>query len=357
MSRLAVSLCAVVLFGALAAPAMTADVRYRITDLGELANDRMRAVTFTSGINDRTEVVGQSFNAQLQARAYLWRGGQMTDLGDMGGQLSALEAFAINKKSQVVGGGIDRSGTPRAFFWEKNRMIDLALLGNGVKGAFAWSINSHGDIVGAGYNAAGMLRAVRWVKRKPLELGALPDGRAAVQAFGISDKGQVVGYLAPGGKVSFAHAFSWKAGKFVDLGTLPRTNLSFANAVNEQGQVVGQSYDTTVPGTSRAFLWEDGTMLDLGVAAAAHTRSEARAVGKKGTVVGMSGIASDTVGWIWREGVIQDLNKLVMTSDASRPYVRLTSALAINDREQITAEGVDQRTPGALRAYLLTPAR
>ena len=75
----------------------------------------------------------------------------------------------------------------------------------------------------------------------------------AVQAFGINDRGQVVGYLSPGGVVGFPHAFMWEKGKFTDLGTLPRTNLSFANAVNEKGQVVGQSINTLLPGTSRAF--------------------------------------------------------------------------------------------------------
>lgn len=55
--------------------------------------------------------------------------------------------------------------------------------------------------------------------------------------------------------------------------------------------------------------------------------------------------------------MIRDLNKLISLSDPNRTFVQLTSALAINEREEITAEGTDRRYPGSLRAYLLKPAK
>jgi probable HAF family extracellular repeat protein len=357
MKSLAVSACTILLFGAATTAVAAKATYFQITGLGNLANDPANGATFVSALNDRGEAVGQSFDKNLQARAYLWRDRKMTDLGDFLGRLTGLEATSINQRSQVVGSGLARTGNARAFFWDHGVMLVLPSLWVGGNGTYAWNINDRGDIVGAAIDTAGVLRAIRWVAGLPVAIGNMPDGRIAVQAFDINEHGQIVGYAAPGGKVAYAHAFSWKSGKFTDLGTLPRTQLSFANAVNDKGQVVGQSYDTTRPGTSRAFIWEDGVMQDLGVPVSSHTRSEARAISKKGSVVGTSGVGTVAVAWLWREGVIRDLNKLITPSNPNRAFVKLTGALAINDREEITAEGVDSRHPGSLRAYLLTPTK
>jgi probable HAF family extracellular repeat protein len=361
MVRLPTALCVAVFLCSVSPHATAADLRYRLTDLGDLTSDRMHGVTFVSGLNDKGEIVGQSFNNQFRARAFLWQSGRMIDLGDLGslgGQPPTLAAFAVNRHSEVVGtamGSVSPSPT-RAFYWRRGRILDLGTLRSSGTDTFATSINSRGDIVGAGYRSPGDLRALRWVRGVPVEIGTLPDGRAAVQAFGISDRGEVVGYLSPGGTVSFAHAFIWKAGKFTDLGTLPGTNLSFANAVNERGQVVGQSLNTNAPGTARAFLWEAGTLLDLGKAAPAHRSSEARAINKRGTVVGTSGAGAAAVAWIWREGITRDLNKLIAADDRSQSFVQLVKANGINDRDEIVAQGYDRRRGNAaVRGYLLSP--
>lgn len=357
MNRFASAACAVLLLGAAVTSSAATASYFQLTDLGDLANDKLRSATFVSGLNERSEAVGQSFDTQLRARAYLWRGGKLTDLGDSLGILTGLEAFAINKKSQIVGGGKLSTGVARAFLWDRNVLLILPSLWPAGKGAYAWNINDRGEIVGAGVDNAGVLRALRWVAGIPFVLGNMPDGRSAVQAFDINERGQIVGYVGPGGNAAYAHAFSWQAGKFTDLGTLPRTQLSVANALNDKGQIVGLSYDTTRPGTSRAFIWEGGVMQDLGMPIATHTRSEARAISKKGSVVGSSGVGTVAVAWLWQDGVVRDLNKLISPGDPNRPFVQLTGALAINDREQITAEGTDRRYPGSLRSYLLKPAK
>lgn len=249
MTRLALRLIAAVLLVCTCQSSIAAGlsaVRYRLTDLGDLTSTRARGVTFVSGINEKGEIVGQTFNDQSQARAFLWQKGRMTDLGDLGlanGQTPILSAFAVNKDSRVVGtsmGGTSPSPI-RAFYWDHDRIRDLGTVGGMGNDTFATSINEHGDIVGAGYRSPGDLRALRWMKKGPVELGGLPDGRVAVQAFGIGEH-------------------------------------------------------------RRAFLWEEGTLLDLGKAASKHTSSEARAINKDGTVVGVSGTGSVTVAWVWREG-------------------------------------------------------
>ena len=354
MKRLAACACTILLFG-MATTASAAS--FQLIELGNQAKDPANGATFVSAVNARREIVGQSFDDQLHARAYVWRKGKLTDLGDALGTLTGLEATAINKRSQIIGGGLSRTGAARAFLWDHNIMVVLPSLWTTYKGAYAWSINDKGEIVGAGIDNAGVLRALRWVAGIPFTLGKMPGGRSPVQAFDINEHGQIVGYVGPGGKVPYARAFSWKSGKFTDLGTLPGTHVSFANALNDKGQIVGQSYDINKPGTSRAVIWEDGAMLDLGMPVSTHTRSEARAIGKKGTVVGTSGVDTVATAWLWQNGRIFNLNKLIASSDPNRAYVTLTSAVAINDRNEITAEGIDRRYPGALRAYLLMPAK
>lgn len=362
MARLSSLLVAIVFLAQLNS-GLAADVRYRITDLGDLTRDRQHGVTFVSGINEPGDVVGQTFDDRLRARAFMWRDGRMTDLGDFGsinGEAPALSAFAINKRRDIVGTAVGSGATSmaRGFLWSHGLIVNLGTLRASNTDTFAAAINEHGDIVGAGFRSAGDLRALRWILGIPTELGGLPDGRVAVQAFGINGHGEIVGYLSPGGPAAFAHAFLWKQGKFTDLGTLPGTNLSFANAVNEKDQVVGQSLKTSLPQAARAFLWEAGTLLDLGKAAPSHTTSEARAINKQGTVVGTSGSGATKAAWIWQEGVTRDLNALVAPDDPGRGFVQLQLAAGINDKGQIAAQGYDRRRGSAIvRGYLLTPVK
>jgi probable HAF family extracellular repeat protein len=363
MSRFAALVSLAVLSCAFAAQGIAANKgHYKLTDIGDLTKSRKATVTFASGINDSGDIVGQSFNDQLKGRAFLWQKGRMVDLGDiglLGGFPASLSAFAVNKHDTVVGTamGTGSNTDTRAFRWTLGLMLDIGTLRGQGLGVFASAINNKGDIVGAGFRSPGDLRALRWILGAlPIELGGLPDGRVAVQAFGVSDKGDIVGYLSPGGNVSFAHAFIYKSGKFTDLGVLPGTTLSFANAVNERGQVVGQSLNTLVPDTGRAFLWESGALLDLGAAAPSHTRSEARAINKKGVIVGTSGVSTLSVAWIWSDGVNTNLNTLIDPKDPNRAFVTLTKANGINDKGQIAAQGIDSRLGATnVRSYLLSP--
>ncbi len=109
-------------------------------------------------INDSGQAVGYSSNSLAQqSQAVLWSNGQTTDLGNLGGNISA--AIGINNKGQVVGFGntTGNGGLNHGFIWEDGKMADLNSL---IPGYYRWflqqvsGINDRGQIVGQGINRA-----------------------------------------------------------------------------------------------------------------------------------------------------------------------------------------------------------
>jgi probable HAF family extracellular repeat protein len=80
----------------------------------------------------------------------------------------------------------------------------------------------------------------------------------------INEAGDVVGFSNPPGDddgIFIARAFLWsRSGGIRDLGTLPGDQTSQALGINARGDVVGVSVG---PNGARAFLWRDGVMRDL----------------------------------------------------------------------------------------------
>ena len=147
--------------------------------------------------------------------AFLWDKGKMTDLGTLGGTITA--PFAINSRGQVVG----QSNLPgdqgwHGFVWSHGKLTDLSLRGN------------------------------------------------VADANWISDGGDVVGFSnLPGDQVY--HAFLWTQQQMTDLGTPPGHECAIAYGVNSRRQAVGPSYGTCdVVSRRSAFISENGgPMADL----------------------------------------------------------------------------------------------
>jgi len=162
------------------------------------------------------------------------------------------------------------------------------------------------------------------------DLGTLGSGDAS-WALGINDLGEVVGYsrVSPG---SPPHAFLYRSGTMVDLGTIAGIE-SAASAINDRGEVVGVS-EAIGPGgdlTDTAFLYSNGEMTDLG-AAFGFAISQANDINDRGEIVGTDGL---TRAFLYGNGAMTIL-----------PTPGVSFANGINDLGQVvgtmqTASGQD----------------
>ncbi len=359
--------------------------QYRVHALPTLGGT---AVNGANSVNDRGWLAGSSdLPGDAITHAVLWRDGQLTDLGTLGGPNSAI-AFPTHSDRFVVGiaetadinpYGEDWScdaffvGPPThhdclGFVWEDGQLSRLPTLG-GYNG-FAAGSNHAGQIVGWAEDRTVdptcvapqvlQFRAVLWdaATRRPHELSPLP-GDSTSAAVAINDRGQVVGIsgacgTAVGG-VSAAHAVLWNPhSPPIDLGNLGGTQWNTPDAINDRGVVVG--FANVSEGASaatlepHAFVWSaESGIRDLGTLPGDQI-SEAEAINNRGEIVGLacqSGFV-DCHAVLWVDGRISDLNDLAKGISGT-----LVNAGDINDRGEIA--GAATTSSGASVPYLATP--
>ena len=361
----------------LAAVALADDLEYRILDLGTLGGNQSEAL----GLNDRSQAVGWSRDAEGRMQAFLWQNGTMSGLGFLPGGTSSV-ATAINESGDVTGYSQVSPTNSHAFLFSSNVLADLGTLG----GPNSWgrAINDRRDVAGSSqlvtnYPSNSDPESFFWRTNRFTHLPPYASDHNSCDAYGVSAGGTVCGITfiyVPDGRW---WAYIWDdlndnglrdTGEMHVLGSLGTDyswgEMSSAVAINDIGQVVGWSGITNTVYPRRAILvssvdgvWKlphgdentnDPTnlfMQALGTLGGPTNNSYATAINNRSWVVGYSDMPSGTnQAFLWRNGEMVNLNSLIPPLSG---WV-LTTATGINDHNEIVGTGLFQ---GQSRAYML----
>jgi len=367
--------------------------RYTLTDLGPADSPFSQA----AWLNNSGLVTGVSVAADGTQHAVAWYWGMMTDISKpgLGGPNSA--GGGVNQFGQIIGAAETATKDPNnenfcgfgtghqclTFLWDFGKMTALPTLG-GTNSTWG-GINNLGEVAGIAETAQATnchmgvaangtgpqvlnFEAVVWGPGagQIRQLAPLP-GDTVGMALNINDAGQTVGAsgscsntVLPG-FVAAPHAVLWErdgtAYNLPSLGGMePDTTVlgagTFGCSINNRGVVAGQA-TLSDNKTWHPVLWQDGIVTDLGVLHG-DLVGIATAINNRGEVVGASVSApgpssGNPRAFVWRNGVMTDLNSLVPTDS---PLYLLT-AFAVNDSGEIVGFGAAEN--GDLHGFLATP--
>jgi probable HAF family extracellular repeat protein len=339
--------------------------KYGVIDLGVVKG---MSTAEPAAINNMGQVVGTS-SAGTEACAFRYYNKTMQDFGGIGSR-----GFGISENGIVVGDFIrsqPNAAYNHATLFKEGIPIDLGVL-PGALFSRANGVNSNGYVVG--YSGSEFdsdnSRAFVWhVSTGMVDIGTL--GGPYAQAMAVNDAGFATGNAAVSGKVGARHAFLYQIwpgfgpiNPMLDLGTLGGAS-SYGTAINTSNHVVGYSMVNFSYGTVHAFLYRGGQLIDLGsltpnvrgsdYSVALGINSSDQIVGYSYVTVGKHG--SDMIqqaAFVYPYAPLlrmQNLNDLI--GSAAKQYW-LYAATSINDRGQIVACAYG-KNDGLEHALLLKP--
>jgi probable HAF family extracellular repeat protein len=182
------------------------------------------------GLNDNGDVVGYSTDAATGAsRAMLWRGASATPLfAQQGG------ASAINNDGVVTGSIFVDAGPPRAFVYRNGTVTPIGEAGRLTTGV---DVNAVGQVAGTSQGPQGDAFAFVFTNAMR-RLGTLGGVRTIAQA--MNDAGDVVGYAEPPDRSTY-RAFVERNGLMRALrAAFPNDQASYAYDINNRRVVVGE---------------------------------------------------------------------------------------------------------------------
>ena len=315
-----------------------------------------------------------AFNAH--ARVPQWA---FVDLGTMNGG-NFTTASALTNRGDVAGGAVSPvqdqgglTGVPHVYLWRNGEMTDLGAPDR--EGFFLNDMNESGTIVATGLTTGGLVwRDGQWTQLAPdispdainnsgviagkrgfgvnteafvytgsALLGLGTFGGKTSYAFAVNDAGQVVGGSTDAQEHS--HAFLWKDGIMTDLGTFNGENTAAVD-INNNGLILGTTEDHA---TSRriVFTW-DGSVMHTILVSRDQMTFYPRKLNDRGDVVGQMGTNTALLGWLYSDGQLTILDEIPEVILAG--FHELNPA-QINNRGWIV--GTCKNASGAYRGFLL----
>lgn len=318
-----------------------AQTSYELVPLGSLGG----GTTEANAINSVGEVVGCSLaviNGSTTLRAFVYRNGLMMDISSLATDGTSC-ASDINDAGEITGYSAAPTGESRAFIYKNGTMTSLGNQGSSSEGN---SINNDGLIAGAanGFNGsyAGAFRYDERLPQPQFDIGNLGGG-IITQARSINAAGDITGWAVNAD--SRGTSFLYQNGVITDLGLVVGFP-SIADAINDLGQVVG----SRVPGGG--YLYANGVVTT--VPGLQGNDSSPRGVNNQSQIVGSSWAVTGNHAFVFSQGQSVDLNDVITASSPDKPFVTLEGATGINENGWIVAGGLDSRT-GVRGAYLLRP--
>jgi hypothetical protein len=165
-----------------------------------------------------------------------------------------------------------------------------------------------------------------------------PPGFHGAQVEDVNDLREIVGIAeqqisGPKGTITIQQACLWRPGETILLGIPTGGNFSIANAINNRSEICGYwgNSATGQPGL-RAFIWREGVMSDLNLPVGPN--SEAEDINDHSQITGWMG-GSDVVGaraFVWSERTTVNLGVI--------PGGITGTGVAIGDNGMVSGRGV-----------------
>jgi uncharacterized membrane protein len=330
---------------------------YRLTVVGPSPIDPDYRIIYANGMNDRAEIIGGLYGTNT---GILWRNGEIVELPSLNEDPSFWhEAFGLNDWSTLVGISLNPEGT----------QLRPAIFRDGVvedSGAFPeeqrvtlHDINNRGVMVGNRY-VDPIGPGDPFIQRgdRIMELPALPNGSGYAVAGYINEWNVVAGSSDSGNGL---RAVMWLHGKIHELPSPPNILRTESTGINDWGDVA--MYVAYPNAGSRAAWWHNGQLTELPLL---HTMGDNLSTGANGInnrrqivggwSAGVNGVSVQKA-VLWEKGTAYALDDLIQSSDPLKAYVSLASALFINNRGEILAQGYDLRAPQNSALYLARPMR
>lgn len=305
--------------------------------------------TTANDINAQGEAVGAA-GGPAGTESIMYVGGRVAMLDSIGGMHSFADA--INEAGQIAGASQSQPWWGwKAVRWETDGTMTIVapLTGDEHDNAYAYGINNLGQMAGQSDTDNGYWRAFFWDERTGIvDLGTL--GGAYSGAKDINDPGVVVGWSW--GQISTQQAFVWEGDGMIALSTLLGAEFpgSVAHAINNHGVIAGESNGETY-GIIHAVTWDAKREVHA-LGSLGGFWSRAYDINDAGVIVGAAQVKSgETHAFIYRNGAMQDLNDLLLQSNADRVLER---AVGISEEGHIVGLGTLNGQP---RGFILDPVR